>query len=69
MLLRIFNDTSPLINVTLEKQRVAQQAKEAEAEGGEKEAVDVADLPSPEEPAAEPVKEEAASETKAEEAA
>ncbi|KAI8723570.1 SAM-MT-RSMB-NOP domain-containing protein [Fusarium sp. LHS14.1] len=69
MLLRIFNDTSPLINVTLEKQRVAQQAKEAEAEGGDKEAVDVADLPSPEEPAAEPVKEEAASETKAEEAA
>ena len=67
MLLRIFNDTSPLINVTLEKQKVAQQAKEAEA--GEKEAVDVADLPSPEEPAAEPVKEEAASETKAEEAA
>ncbi|KAJ4149627.1 tRNA (cytosine-5-)-methyltransferase ncl1 [Fusarium falciforme] len=66
MLLRIFNDTSPLINVTLEA-KVAQQAKESEA--GEKEAVDVADLPSPEEPATEPAKEEAAGENKVEEAA
>ncbi|KAM0431857.1 hypothetical protein ACHAPT_005109 [Fusarium lateritium] len=68
MLLRIFNDTSPLINVTLQKQKDAEQAKEAEAGG--KEAADVEDLPSPEEPAAaEPVKEEAAGEVKPEEAA
>ncbi|KAK6705755.1 hypothetical protein SNK05_009636 [Fusarium graminearum] len=45
MLLRIFNDTSPLINI------VAQKNQQKAAEGAEevKEEVDVADLPSPEE--------------------
>ncbi|KAI1059247.1 hypothetical protein LB507_003771 [Fusarium sp. FIESC RH6] len=44
MLLRIFNDTSPLINIAAQKnqQKPAEEVKEE---------VDVADLPSPEEPA------------------
>ncbi|KAF5022264.1 hypothetical protein F66182_5703 [Fusarium sp. NRRL 66182] len=58
MLLRIFNDTSPLINIAVQKneKKPAEEAKGAEAAADEE--VDVADLPSPEEPAdAEPVTE------------
>jgi hypothetical protein len=59
MLLRIFNDTSPLINIAAQKnQKAVQDAKEAEAVDDTKEEVDVADLPSPEEPATEPVEAE-----------
>ncbi|TVY72763.1 Multisite-specific tRNA:(cytosine-C(5))-methyltransferase [Fusarium oxysporum f. sp. cubense] len=59
MLLRIFNDTSPLINIAAQKnQKAVQDAKEAEAGDDTKEEVDVADLPSPEEPATEPVEAE-----------
>lgn len=47
MLLRIFNDTSPLINIAAQKN----QQKPAEATEEAKDEVDVADLPSPEEPA------------------
>ncbi|KAJ4270266.1 tRNA (cytosine-5-)-methyltransferase ncl1 [Fusarium torreyae] len=61
MLLRIFNDTSPLINIAQQSkdQKAAEAAKNAEAGDENKEEVDVADLPSPEEPAdTEPAPEE-----------
>ncbi|KAF4980776.1 hypothetical protein FZEAL_3290 [Fusarium zealandicum] len=79
MLLRIFNDTSPLINITLEKQRndqksvegtKAAEARAAEA-AGEEQAAEVEEVPAADEPAVEaaetePVKEEAEGETKTE---
>lgn len=61
MLLRVFNDTTPLINNTLNKQKdqkkdqpAQSEDKETETEGGpsevvEAEAMDVEDLPSPDE--------------------
>ena len=61
MLLRIFNDTSPLINIAAQKN----QQKPVEAV---KEEVDIADLPSPEEPADVEVVTESATEPAKEEA-
>lgn len=61
MLLRIFNDTSPLINIVTHK-----HAPKAAVEEDSKEEIDVADLPSPEESADVEVVTEPAKEAEAE---
>ncbi|KAM5348201.1 hypothetical protein ACJ41O_008025 [Fusarium nematophilum] len=74
MLLRIFNDTSPLINISLQKsknsEKAAEEAKSVEAgagdAAGDKDMAAVEDLPTPEEPAeTEVVKDEKEGEAKA----
>ncbi|GKT85439.1 NOL1/NOP2/sun family protein [Colletotrichum tofieldiae] len=52
MLLRIFNDTTPLINNSLQKQRQIDEAAKAKTEDAgvaEKDAIDIEDAPTPEE--------------------
>lgn len=49
MLLRIFNDTSPLINISLQKQKAKVQQSKPEAAEDAQEEYDVEDIPTPEE--------------------
>ncbi|WYZ45251.1 hypothetical protein EsH8_VIII_000567 [Colletotrichum jinshuiense] len=70
MLLRIFNDTTPLINNSLQKQKQIDEAARAKAAGetyvAESELIDIEDAPTPEEMDAEPTAAEPVAEPVAE---